>query len=620
MSFRRRLTAFLVLAVAVPMVTLVFLLIEVNRGAGGGQADAALDTALQTARSVTDDTQRASRDTAARAALDERLQQGLDEGDRVAVARRLPQLRRSLPAESLEVRDARGRLLGRSGPRNVLGVGRAVVRSGETGDVAGTVRAATRTSVDLLREMNRLTGVDFALIRGGSVAASTVSLPDAPDDGDLEVAGRGLRAASVEVADPDAAGRLVALTERLAGGLSGSRWIGAFLLVAFLALAALFTTTLMRELQGQVRTMLTAARRIGKGDFDHKVPVAGHDEMAGLATEFNRMSEHLSDHVTELRRQRERLQGSMRRVGDSLASGLDRDAVLTMIVRTAVDACSASFGRFRRPAAAGEHLAGTRPDPEGMALLEQAEDLSRKLESTVERSADGRHAMAGPIRPAGRAAGGAPGTVAILRSRPFRDTDRELFGYLLSQAAVSLENAALHELVARQAITDQLTGLANKRQFDERLEQEVGRSRRFGHPLALMMLDLDDFKAINDTYGHRQGDEVLRTLASVLGEGTREVDEAARIGGEEFAVVMPETDEPGAHLLAERVRQALAAEHVPLVDGEGTMEVTASVGVAAMPVSAVDSPGLVAAADAALYEAKRQGKNRSLTAGSLAAR
>ena len=124
------------------------------------------------------------------------------------------------------------------------------------------------------------------------------------------------------------------------------------------------------------------------------------------------------------------------------------------------------------------------------------------------------------------------------------------------------------------------------------------------------MFDIDNFKSVNDTYGHLQGDLVLREVARVLRDSAREIDEPARYGGEELAVVLPQTEIEGAAQLAERMRETIEALRIPRLDGEGDLAVTASFGVASVPSSASDKGSLVAAADAALYRAKRAGKNR----------
>ena len=154
------------------------------------------------------------------------------------------------------------------------------------------------------------------------------------------------------------------------------------------------------------------------------------------------------------------------------------------------------------------------------------------------------------------------------RGAPFDDSERELFAYLAGQAAVSIENADLHETVQRQAVTDELTGLSNLRHFHDSLAGEIERSRRFNQPVGLVMLDIDDFKAVNDTYGHQQGDIVLSKVARVLRELSRDIDEPARYGGEEMAVILPQTDLDGAELAAERMRQAIEALEIERIDGD----------------------------------------------------
>jgi diguanylate cyclase (GGDEF)-like protein len=162
--------------------------------------------------------------------------------------------------------------------------------------------------------------------------------------------------------------------------------------------------------------------------------------------------------------------------------------------------------------------------------------------------------------------------------------------------------------VVSQATTDSLTGLANRWTFDEELALEWRRAERVGDPLALILLDIDNFKTINDTHGHQAGDEVLRKVGAVLAASVRQVDLAARYGGEEFAVVVPETDLDGAIDLAERLRKALQSEEIELQNGT-RLSVTASFG-AAVKGDLPTGEELVAAADELLYEAKRTGKNQ----------
>jgi diguanylate cyclase len=161
--------------------------------------------------------------------------------------------------------------------------------------------------------------------------------------------------------------------------------------------------------------------------------------------------------------------------------------------------------------------------------------------------------------------------------------------------------------VEQQALLDGLTGLANRRSVEDTLRAEIARARRFGDRLCLVLADLDDFKSVNDTYGHPIGDEALRLFAATLRATAREMDVAGRWGGEEFALVLPGTDGEGGARLAERARAALAG--CTLLVDDVPVSLTASFGVAALPPAA-DALDLIASADAALYEAKRTGKNR----------
>jgi diguanylate cyclase (GGDEF)-like protein len=171
----------------------------------------------------------------------------------------------------------------------------------------------------------------------------------------------------------------------------------------------------------------------------------------------------------------------------------------------------------------------------------------------------------------------------------------------------------LHHRVETQAITDPLTGLWNRRYMAESLDREVARALRFGHEVSLIIIDIDDFKRINDRQGHMQGDIVLERVADVVREATRSIDVAARYGGDELALILVETGREGATILGERLAERMRETEVPLRDG-GSMGVTLSVGVATLPDSADDQESLVDAADRALLRAKRAGKNQLRTA------
>jgi diguanylate cyclase (GGDEF)-like protein len=272
-------------------------------------------------------------------------------------------------------------------------------------------------------------------------------------------------------------------------------------------------------------------------------------------------------------------------VGDALAATHDPEALLPVILGAAIEATGAVAGRL---------VEGNRELAVRGRLAEGAEPLVLRLSGADEER-----------------------TLALYPPRDgFTEESRELARWLATQASIALENAHLHGLVKAQAVTDELTGLANRRRFMEVVRLELKRAERFQSPLGLVLVDLDDFKLVNDRYGHQTGDEVLRALGDVFRAGLRDVDLAARLGGEEFAVLLPETDDSGAAGVAERLRTALASVKLEAPGGE-KFGVTASFGVAVYPqAQSVDE--LLTSADAALYRGKAEGKNRVVLAPSLA--
>lgn len=177
------------------------------------------------------------------------------------------------------------------------------------------------------------------------------------------------------------------------------------------------------------------------------------------------------------------------------------------------------------------------------------------------------------------------------------------------QSALSLQNALLQAELERLSVTDRLTELFNHGYLRQRLDQEIGRAERFGHTLSVIMLDIDDFKALNDRHGHLVGDDVLRRVSALIRDNLREMDVAARYGGEEFVLIVPETDSAGALAVAERVRQSVAESALSTSEGQG-VRATVSVGVATYPRDGASVDELVRSADEAMYCAKRSGKNR----------
>jgi diguanylate cyclase (GGDEF)-like protein len=187
-------------------------------------------------------------------------------------------------------------------------------------------------------------------------------------------------------------------------------------------------------------------------------------------------------------------------------------------------------------------------------------------------------------------------------------TDPTDLDLMLARTRTLLDFKAYLDVCEEAAFTDHLTGLANRRRFERQLEREVGRVLRFGHPFSLLMIDIDNFKKLNDTFGHDAGDDAIRRISRVLREETRGIDLAARIGGEEFAVLLVETSQSAGAEVAERLRVAIKALETP-----SGGQLTASFGVAECPIDAQTASGILKAADVALYEAKRNGRDRVVT-------
>jgi diguanylate cyclase (GGDEF)-like protein len=206
----------------------------------------------------------------------------------------------------------------------------------------------------------------------------------------------------------------------------------------------------------------------------------------------------------------------------------------------------------------------------------------------------------------------------VLGARRPQAYDREAVRQLeviAIQAADAILRARLFAETEKLATTDGLTGLANHRTFQARLDEHLLASQRYGKRLALILCDIDHFKSVNDTYGHPVGDQVLRGVARALQKEARATDLVARHGGEEFAVIMPETDAAGGRVIAERIRVKVGA--FALATELGQLRVTISLGLATFPDDGRRKAELVELADACLYHAKRSGRNRTVTAAQL---
>jgi diguanylate cyclase (GGDEF)-like protein len=260
----------------------------------------------------------------------------------------------------------------------------------------------------------------------------------------------------------------------------------------------------------------------------------------------------------------------------------------------------------------GEGIAGTVARDRHSLLIPSSDPSVRPVDPEPQTTT----AICVPLESQGQVIG----SIALYgrdSTQPFGAPELETIHSLAQQAAVGIENVLLHQEAQRLSITDGLTGAWNYRYFQMRLSQEVERAIRFGRPFSMMIIDIDHFKRVNDTYGHQRGDSVLIEVARrMVGVVRVQVDTLARYGGEEFVLVLPETASDGAHIVAEKIRESVG--DVPFGhEGEEPVRVTVSIGLATFPNHGTTARALIRSADQAMYEAKARGRNKVVTADDL---
>ena len=527
------------------------------------RADASLEAGLRAAAAgYTARLERAA-NHARRVAATPAVQDAMRRGDRASLRRLVPGRPKGPVATETVSVVANGRVLGRVSV--YVPIDQKFLSSLDAGLVPGDKLVAVRfgrivagagggSLLELVPGTAKRVAVDGRSYRG----LLTTGLSDPPG---LELA------ALTPQSGIDSSAR--AAEKRIAAALAGS-----------LVLFALVTYLLGRSVVGTLRRLAQAADTLASGSLSERVDVRGNDEFAQLGRSFNRMATQLEQRLGELEQERLRVQEAVGRFGEALAATHDVGQLVRVVVESAVEAIGAVGGVVLGPD--GELARAGDPDA-------------------------GAERIALPLR-----VGSSDFGLLVLSGEGFDAGQVEAATSLAAQVVVALENARLHRIVERQALVDSLTGLANRRSLEETLRAEVARSVRFGDPMCVVMADLDDFKRVNDRFGHAAGDEVLKEFAATLRETVRESDTAGRWGGEEFALVLTGTDADGGMRLAERARTALEGRLVRLPDG-GQIAVTASFGVASC-TDWHEAGELLAAADSALYEAKRTGKNRVVRA------
>ncbi|NYT96685.1 diguanylate cyclase [Salinispora sp. H7-4] len=442
-----------------------------------------------------------------------------------------------------------------------------------------------------------------------------------------------------------------------------------------LAAAVLLTVLLVVVVAGRLARATSrplvelagAVDRVARGDLTARVPVRGRDEIGRLAGAFNRMTRETGTYVAALTSSRDQLRGHLEVLGDTLASTHDLQRILRVILHSAIAATGAragavllvdSAGLLVAQATEGLEAPAGGPGPIRVplgdlvgAVTVSGEARCGRVEPAVAPPgeppcrtyiavpfaapradgaprADAAPRDGGPSpRAGGPPDGAAPATFGVLAlydrlgGEEFDDDDLVTLRTFAGHAAVAVDNVRVHEETQRLSLTDPLTGLWNYRYLRQSLRREVERATRFGRMLSVLALDLDRFKHVNDTHGHAAGDRVLVEFARRIRGEIREVDLAFRLGGEEFVVLLPETDATGATIVAERL--GAAVRDTPIAVGglaaPTQVAVTVSIGVAVHPHHGGTGQEVLNAADKALYAAKASGRDTCRVAGAAEA-
>lgn len=383
---------------------------------------------------------------------------------------------------------------------------------------------------------------------------------------------------------------------------------------------------LQRQIVGPIQSLLATLRAVGRGEFGRNPPRQGPAELVELRDEMVDMGASLMLQQRALAIRAEQAAHSAQRLSHvvEFVRNVSGSLTLARVLEAVTDSCRQLL---RAPRARVWLVDGDGPmlrlahDSQvdvscdvvvsqpfgaggvGRAARERRACYSRGLMG--ERVADDGVVVAFPLLK-GRVVVGVVEVPLTGESHRLRADTVDVLDAISGHAATAIDAALLYGRVESLSLSDPLTGLANRRRFDQDINLEVERCRRSGQPLTVLMVDVDHFKDVNDTLGHGAGDAVLRKIGQTLADQMRTGDTAYRIGGEEFAVLLRDTDHAGAGVVAERLRALVQQEHAP---GVGP-HVTVSVGVASLPRDGRSVRDLVEAADAAMYGAKRAGRNQ----------
>ncbi len=305
----------------------------------------------------------------------------------------------------------------------------------------------------------------------------------------------------------------------------------------------------------------------------------------------------------------------------TISAALDEELVLKRVLESLARLVPHTSAQVYLASDAGEvHCRALFGGPTSAVALDSRRwhesELGRRLAEVFERSTAGAEAVTllecavliAPLRARGRSTG----LMVLLRSaeEPFTQEERRLVELVSAVSAVALENARLYQETQRLATVDPLTDLYNYRYFHQQLAQEIARAKRLGYPLGVLMADLDHFKQVNDQHGHPKADEVLREVARVASAQLRSTDVLARLGGEEFGVILPNAGPAAVAVVGQKLCNAVAQARVPDAKRTGWVQVTMSIGGVSLPAEQAEARLLVDLADQALFRAKQAGRNR----------
>lgn len=390
-------------------------------------------------------------------------------------------------------------------------------------------------------------------------------------------------------------------------------------------ISILLAILVARSFTAPLSNLIAGARTLSMGDFSHQILPTSDDEIGDLTTTFDEMRVNLKETKEDLEYRILQL-STLYEVGKAISSVLDFKKLQHIILETVVKVVKAEKGSIMlldesekaltigvavglsedvtrdTKIEIGQSIAGWVVDSRQPLFVKNVETDQAFLAIKKKNVKTGT-LMCVPLLAKDKLLG----ALNISKSIPdsFSEKDFELFINLANQAAIAIENARLY----RYAVTDEMTRLYNHRYFQQRLDEELLRADRYENHVSLVILDVDHFKNFNDTYGHPEGDRVLKSVARLIEKSVREIDIVARYGGEEFVVICPEKNGEGSLVPAERIRSAI--EDFDLrIDGK-RVPLTVSLGVACYPDQTKSKPELIQKADYALYFSKQNGRNKA---------